>query len=150
MIKHYVIFFSLDPKDHKKAIFDSICKGLSEKTDRGNYDDINMELYKDVFTEVKIVESREIVVKEIPSNVFAYRFFDRQEETKADGETYIGPPQNYSPRTIFGIVCDLKEAEILFPEEKQIIENMKLYGWGQVIKTICGNWVIMQADDRVI
>lgn len=52
---------------------------------------------------VSEVPSRDSSKIEIPENVFAYRFFDRQVTQAEDGEVLLGKPRNYSEAFFTGI-----------------------------------------------
>lgn len=84
----------------------------------------------------------------IPDDVFAYRFFDRTEET-INGKIMRSRKKNISPMTYFGDVYSLKEIKEQFPDLKNLIRNMLVNNYEKVVKTDLGNWQPYRDGDVV-
>lgn len=84
----------------------------------------------------------------IPNDVFAYRFFDRTENT-INGKIMRSRRKNVSPMTYFGNVYSLKEIKEQFPDLKNLIRNMLTNNYKKAIKTDLGNWQPYRDGDVV-
>ena len=102
-------------------------------------------------TKYQVKEVAELDSKKfaIPSDAFAYRFFDRS-VTIVDGETLFGEKENLSPYFYLGKEYSLEEIKSQFPEHIFLIYNMESNGYTRAIRTHKGNWFSLKDEDIVI
>ena len=99
--------------------------------------------------QIKEVDERNPNLITVPSDAFAYRFYDCT-ETVINGETLIGEKKNFSPFTYFGKLYTLNEVKSEFPENKNLISNMEYNKIDKVVRTRKGNWQFLKKGDIVI
>ena len=89
-------------------------------------------------------------VTDVPTNAYAYRFYDREEIDQND-EKLVGPIKHISGFYFFGKVYDADDVVTLFPEASILARNMQYNGWNKVVKTRCGNWQPFdETTDRIV
>lgn len=86
--------------------------------------------------------------KNIPDNVFAYRFYDI-EEVVLNGEKLKSNTKNHSGMYYFGKAYTLSEIKENFPSQEILISNMKCNNWKKVVKTKMGNFQPLNENDVV-
>lgn len=105
---------------------------------------------------VSEIEEREVksrdpkILKGVPKNCYAFRFFDREETTK-NGEKLIGEDKNFSHTYyINGDVYTLSQVKKHFPSANVLISNMEINNWKKVIRNKFGQFMPFDRDDEVI
>lgn len=104
------------------------------------------------FAKIAIVEvaERNIESVNIPNNVYAYRFFDRNEMIVC-GEKLVGDTTNYSPMTYLGEEYSLEEIQEDFPEcAASLVYKMEYSKCAKVVRTPQGEWYPLKEGEIVI
>ena len=108
--------------------------------------------FKDIYSseyQTKEVKTRNPKLIKLPKGAFAFRFFDRT-EVEIEGEKLVGNPKNYSPLTYYGKIYTLEEVKAQFPYLGTLILNMESNGSNRVVRTIRGNWCLLEEGDIVL
>lgn len=98
-------------------------------------------------TAIQEIESREKF--EIPKNVYAYQFFDK-EEFEVNGEAFTSKEKNFSPTYYFGVELELSAVINKYGKQSIVVQNMECNGWDKVIETEFGQCFPLNEKDIVL
>lgn len=106
-----------------------------------------LEPWKGVKIEMKVKE-RNFNISPPFEGAIAYRYFDQMKITIL-GITIKGIRTKVSSLTYWGKAYTLEEIENYFPNEKNLIWNMRSNGCRRAVKTVKGGWYLLRNKERV-
>lgn len=84
-----------------------------------------------------------------PRGAYAVRFYERIHAVEK-GEELESKSLNWSPTYVWGEAFTLAEIEAQFPDERVLIDNVRINGYVGAIRTAIGSWQLWDKSTVVV